>query len=407
MSSWGMRVTEASDGYSALQLVYEAMAADDPFGVVTIDKQMPGMDGETLGRTLRADPNLRDIHLIMLTAFEKPIDEEVFAEIGFSACLTKPVRKNDLKEIIIRALTNDTPSVTIMTRQSIQEKKKTPIEAAFEEGYFKILLAEDNVTNQLVARTMLQKLGLSTDTVNNGQEAIEQLCRRPYDLLFMDVQMPVLDGLEATRKIRQLEQDNQLAEHVIASQNAHLPIIAMTANAMDGDREECQAAGMDDYVSKPISSEALHEVLQKWLPQSRVETKTSENPRDKNTSEPSAEPYTNTPCVFNQTTVLEKFFGDKPTAKSVIEESVEDIEKQLNRLKALITEGGYDPVRRQAHTIKGASANIGAEALSAVAQQLEETGEDSFPYTMQTLYPKLEAEFRNLKQEVKTSLLKW
>ena len=257
LTSWGMRPSEAQDGPGALQALYRALDENDPFRIAVIDMQMPGMDGEALGRAIKADERLADTRMVMLTSLGTRGDARRFEEIGFAAYATKPIRHQELKAVLSLALTEragaePTPR-PIVTRHTARETLNR-----FAGRKARILLAEDNITNQQVALGILKKLGLRADAVANGAEAVKALETIPYDLVLMDVQMPEMDGLEATRRIRNPQS--------AVVQITRIPIIAMTAHAMQGDRERCLEAGMNDYVSKPVSPQALAEALEKWLP---------------------------------------------------------------------------------------------------------------------------------------------
>lgn len=243
--AWGMRVEEAPDGATALQVLAKAHAAGDPFLSAILDMQMPGMDGASLARVIRQDNALKTMRLILLTSLGQSGSDPMLAHIGFAALLTKPARKSELLHGLLNAAPSVSPSVPAGPLLS------------YHGHALRILLVEDNVTNQKVAAVLLHKLGLRVDTVSNGFEAINALETLPYDLVLMDVQMPEMDGLTATRLIRNPES---------AVLNHHVPIIAMTAHAMQGDRDICMDAGMDDYLVKPVTSKPLSSMLEKWLP---------------------------------------------------------------------------------------------------------------------------------------------
>ncbi|MBI9087553.1 MAG: response regulator, partial [Desulfobacterales bacterium] len=260
LSSWGMRPEEAHDGPSGLQALYRALDEKDPFRLAVVDMQMPGMDGEAVGRAVKADAKIADTRLVMLTSLGARGDAKRLQEIGFAAYATKPVRHEELKGVLSQALYSgaDGAPRPIATRHTAREALPD-----FAHRKARILLAEDNIINQQVALGILKKLGLSADAVANGREVIEALNILPYDLVLMDVQMPEMDGLEATRQIRGPQS---------AIPNRSIPIIAMTAHAMQGDKDRCLEAGMDDYVTKPVSPRALAEALDKWLPKDGAET---------------------------------------------------------------------------------------------------------------------------------------
>jgi signal transduction histidine kinase/DNA-binding response OmpR family regulator len=264
MLSWGMRPMDTQDGPSALRALHLALEENDPFRIAVIDMQMPDMNGEEVGRSIKADKFLTDTRMVMLTSMGMRGDAKRFQEIGFAAYTTKPVRHQELKMVLSLALTNlngtEPMQQPITTRHTARE-----MIYLFAGRKARILLAEDNITNQLVALGILKKLGLRADAVANGAEAITALATLPYDLVLMDVQMPEMDGFEATRIIRNYDSDITNDEGCVHLPRT-IPIIAMTAHAMHGDRERCLEAGMNDYITKPVSPQSLAEVLDKWLP---------------------------------------------------------------------------------------------------------------------------------------------
>ena len=255
LKSWGCRYRDATNGNDALALLREAAENGEPFDLAILDKKMPGMGGEDLGILIKNDPLLQNTLLIMCTGQGERGDAKRMKKIGFSAYLTKPVRQSQLFQCI--AIVNDdnrarqtAPRREIfVTRHDIPEKKANDC---------LVLLAEDNPVNQKVAIRLLEKEGYRVDVVSNGKEAVEALSKPgvpSYDMVLMDIQMPEMNGLEAAMTIRNPQSP------VI---NKSIPIIAMTANAMTGDRERCIESGMNDYVSKPINQKILFETLAKY-----------------------------------------------------------------------------------------------------------------------------------------------
>ncbi|HEY2850114.1 MAG TPA: response regulator, partial [Gemmatimonadaceae bacterium] len=264
MRAWGMRVDTASSGEQGLAMLLDAARNGDPYPVAVFDYLMPGMDGEMLARTVRSDPELSHTSLVLATSAAQRGDADRFHAAGFNAYLTKPFRPQTLLRTLEAVLSGprgwslETP---IITRHSLNEREKQSAEVPAppaqqtravpntpRHSVARVLLAEDNPVNQMVAVKMLERLGCSVDVAADGAEAVMMAEQFPYDLIFMDVQMPIYDGLEATRRIRE--------------KGSRIRIVAMTANAMEGDRERCLAAGMDDYVSKPITAQALEGALQ-------------------------------------------------------------------------------------------------------------------------------------------------
>ena len=251
LRAWGVRAAESSDGPSALKALHRALDENDPYQIAILDMQMPGMDGETLGKAIRVEDRLKDLRLMMMTSVGRPGDAARMLAIGFSAYLTKPVRQSDLRDGLAAVLAGETVAQDkrqLITRHSVREMRRDNV---------LVLVADDNVTNQQVALGLLRKLGIHAEAVADGAEAVRALSNTSYDLVFMDVQMPVMNGYEATQMIRSSQ--SSVCNHEV-------PIIAMTAHAMPGDRDKCLKAGMNDYVSKPISPQALADVLSRWLP---------------------------------------------------------------------------------------------------------------------------------------------
>jgi CheY-like chemotaxis protein/HPt (histidine-containing phosphotransfer) domain-containing protein len=385
LTSWGMRTGEAPDGAGALQALWQAVEDEhDPFQIALIDMQMPGMDGEALGRAVKCDKRLADTKLVMLTSLGVRGDAKRFEKIGFAGYATKPIRHQELRGVLSLALTQrggaETTNRTIATRHMAREAT-----IRFADRNVRILLAEDNITNQQVAIGMLKKLGLRVDAVANGREAIRALETLPYDLVLMDVQMPEVDGFEATLKIRDPQS---------AVMNHGIPIIAMTAHAMQGDRERCLGAGMNDYVVKPVDLRRLTEALAKWLPKDTATTKGRASGAPQKTHSPVNELET---PVFDKAGMLARLMGDEDLARTVAEGFLDDMPRQIEALRSYVQTGDYLGVERQAHTIKGASANIGGESLRAAALEMEEAGkEKSTDLTM--VLPKVEREFARLRQ---------
>jgi two-component system, sensor histidine kinase and response regulator len=249
LTAWGCASAEAADAAEGLRLMVEAADAGKPFHAAVVDMQMPDIDGFELGRRIKAHPLLTGTPLIMMTSLGQKGDARQAQECGFSAYLTKPVRHLQLRDCLSLALGR--PKVQegrpLITRHTIAESKSARSRA-------RILLAEDNAVNQKVALAILSKIGYQADAVKNGREALEALANREYDLILMDCQMPEMDGYEATREIRRL------------SSNARsTPIIALTANAMGGDRERCLAEGMNGYIAKPVTADAIAAALERWI----------------------------------------------------------------------------------------------------------------------------------------------
>jgi CheY-like chemotaxis protein len=257
LAAWGARADAADDGAAALQVLGAAQAAGDPFDLAIVDLRMPGLDGAALGCRIRTDERFRTLPLVLLVALGRLGDARRCAALGFSAYLSKPIRQAELFDALVqaRAAAGD-PAATapLVTRHSDRDTQRPSAMLPRLAG--RILLAEDNPVNQQVASGILGKMGLTVRVATTGVEALQTLDVHPCDLVLMDVMMPEMDGLEATRRIRAGE----------AATGRRIPIIAMTAGAMEQDRERCLEAGMDDYVSKPVNLAELGKTLEKWLP---------------------------------------------------------------------------------------------------------------------------------------------
>ena len=257
VASWGMRHTATDSAAAALQLMHAASAVGEPFQVALIDQYMPGMDGETLARAIKRDAELRGTVLLLLTSAGHRGDAARMAEAGFAAYLTKPVRPSLLLDAVATAWSaREAPGAPLITRHSLRERDAAPAPRAPEDSATtggRVLLAEDNIVNQKIARRMLENLGCRVDVAANGKEVIDLVKRLPYDVIFMDCQMPEMDGYEATAEIRRRE-----------SADARVPIVALTAHALTGDLEKCLSAGMDGYVQKPVSRDMLRKALERW-----------------------------------------------------------------------------------------------------------------------------------------------
>ncbi len=252
LEAWDCSCDTSNTGDKALSLMNAVAKVNAPFDCAVIDMRMPEMDGAELGKRIKENPLLRDISMVMLTSQGLRGEASRMKEIGFAAYLTKPIRRSQLYDCLITIFSNKQQkdiekTIPIITKHSISDARKSRV---------RILIVEDNIVNQKIALRMIEKFGFRGDVAANGKEAISALEKFRYDVVLMDVQMPVMDGFEATRRIR----DNR--SNVI---DRNIPIIAMTAHAMKGDRERCIAAGMNDYTSKPVQPQELLNVIEKQV----------------------------------------------------------------------------------------------------------------------------------------------
>ncbi|MDH5184960.1 MAG: response regulator [Gammaproteobacteria bacterium] len=247
LDAWDIKHASAVDGFDALEKLHEYVGSEHRFDMVLLDMMMPGMDGRELAERIKQDGRYNDLHLIMLTSVDQISDDDRSGKGIFDSYMTKPIRQSILFNSILGAFSKD---VQQAVRKSEPEKVHNGVRRE------RILVVEDNSINQKVAVGMLNKFGFDTSVVNDGKEAVDILLKEHFDLVFMDCNMPVMDGFDATETIRKHEGENE-----------HITIVAMTANAMQGDRDRCMQVGMDDYISKPIKKDALTEMLQRWLPE--------------------------------------------------------------------------------------------------------------------------------------------
>jgi CheY-like chemotaxis protein/HPt (histidine-containing phosphotransfer) domain-containing protein len=372
LCSWGCLPDDATNGKEALSKLRAAKEAGNPFLVAILDMEMPEMDGATLGREIKRDADLRPTILVLLSSSGRRGDAKRMEEIGFAAYLTKPVKSVQLHDCLALAVgskssTPGIPSVPIITRHSVVEARKQKI---------RLLLAEDNITNQKVALKILEKAGYRAEAVSNGKEVLTALEKNPYDLILMDVQMPEMDGFETTAAIRHKEKEK----------GGYLPIVAMTAHAMKGDRERCLEAGMDDYLSKPIQPKELMEVIERQLKGARP-AEMEMAPRER----------AEEPEVFDRKVLWERLDGDEEIFKEIIVTFLEDAPKQIEKLKKALQEKDANRVERQAHLLKGAALNIGGNGLQTAARELEIVAKEGDLTKAQSLVAMLDREFEKLK----------
>jgi PAS domain S-box-containing protein len=377
LDSWGMIAEEAADGPEALLVLLKSSQKDMPFHLVLLDMNMPEMDGLSLGKIIKSEEKLRDISLVILSSLGKP--EESWAELKetFDAYITKPVKASELYNKLCAIYSDG---------YELQGPISSDMDYSSTSGKLpginaSILLVEDNVVNQHVAQSMLQKLGLDVEIADNGMEAIEALKKKKYDLIFMDVQMPVMDGLEATRNIRKMQ----------ASSGKHTTIIAMTAHAMKDDRQRCLKAGMDDYISKPIKIQSLIDTLDYWL--------IKKHPELQQDGSLSVKPV-NSELIFDDKLLLENTMDDIQLARKVISIFMNNANRQLESLKTAILTGNDDIVNL-AHTFKGASASVGGMSLSNFVAEIEAEAKSGNGSGMQDMIPELERRYETLVEELK------
>jgi PAS domain S-box-containing protein len=334
--SWGMSAEAVESGAEALEL----LNAGKRFDVAVLDMLMPEMDGFSLAKAISRHPQGHAIPLVMLSSVGRRDLKDAEAEAALSEFVTKPIKPSQLFNVLVKVLAG----------QPTQRSRVAPLSSVDRKMAgrlpLRILLVEDNVINQKVALRILELLGYRADLAGNGQEAIEALARQPYDVVFMDMQMPVMGGVEATRKIRQRWPRRDRGR-----------IVAMTANAMQGDKELCLEAGMDDYVSKPVRVERIQEVLELWGRKPPAEV---------------AEAHLDAQ-VLAELRALESD-GEGDILAEMIGLYLEDSPAQLSHIKTAIEQADATRLAQFAHSLKGSCASLGARTLATLCDQLERVG---------------------------------
>jgi PAS domain S-box-containing protein len=361
LAHWQMQPTAVDGGKAALAVLTQAKDAGTPFPLVLLDAQMPEMDGFTLAARIRQDPALVGATILMLSSANLSGDAERCRELGIPIYLTKPIIQSALWDAIMTSLRrvghDDHPVPPV----------PHPVPFGSRQGV-RILLAEDNTVNQTLAVRMLEKRGHQVEVVGTGKEALTALARQPFDLVLMDVQMPELDGFEATAAIRAREREI----------GGHLPIIAMTAHAMKGDQERCLAAGMDGYVAKPMKAGDLYAAIDRLL--------TGTSTPDHATGE----------LPIDLPTALCTVGGDQDLLVELVETFQQDYPLHLISLREACSQNKASQLERSAHSLKGAVAVLGATTAYTLAAELETMGRDTRLDGATALIEELESELTRI-----------
>ncbi len=420
-SDWGMDAVVAGNPREALCLMQAATQRGKPFDLAILDMEMPEMDGKGLAATIHADSAIDPVRLVLLTSLGQRGEATKARAAGFVGYLLKPIRKEKLQSCLemvmgiadVDSLEAVPPLITEYSQPVLPTMRSATI-----------LVADDHSVNQQLAMLMLERMGHRVDVVSNGQEAVDAVFRQPYDVVFMDCQMPEMDGYDATREIRRGEVSSKRgAFRGQQAETVRIPIIAMTANAMPGDREKCLAAGMDDYLSKPIKADEMAKTLMKWLPATGkaaqeedclgtvegdliasedgtvTENGISKNNTDAQSSAVSedAERLSSvSPETFREWRVMT---GDQYPVflAKIVQQFVEEAGRCIELIQASVSSGDVAALREAAHGLKGIAGNIGALRLQQLALETETVCQQPMIDSSLGSFSQLESEFENVR----------
>jgi two-component system sensor histidine kinase/response regulator len=407
LARWHLHSQGADDARSALHLLQQAAAAGQPFDVALLDMDLAGISGLALAAEIKADPAIADVRLLLLSSERHAADTVQRREAGVAFQLIKPARDSDLYDCIV------TP---VRANEGVRSASPPPnarLRPAPQRQRLRALLAEDNPVNVEVACAMLQALGMDVVCAGNGEEALQAVRQGEFDLVLMDCMMPVMDGMAATAEIRRYEQQQGRARQ--------LPIIAITANALQGDRETCLAAGMDDYLSKPFTHHTLAATLGRWVCMPRSSTVHHDDrlaaralpaanaAATAPATPPSPAPSPSQHVVINRHALdaIRALSADQGEAllQRVLHAYIDDTPNQLHSLRQAIDSVDSGVLRKAAHSLKSSSANVGADALARLCKELEHLGRTDTTDGAAELLAALEREFQCVRESLSTILL--
>ena len=379
-STWGMTPTVAKDGHEALRLLGEAAAEGRRYDLALLDYMMPGMDGYDLACAIKADPALASIPLVLLTSYSQRNRRVLERELGLSASLSKPVRQSQLFDLLVKVLGSEVAPPE-PPKRAVMENDRAPV---LPQRAGRILVVEDNLVNQKVASRLLQKIGYTCDVVGNGREALDALEEKTYTLVLMDVQMPEMDGFEATEAIRARENGGR-----------RLPIVAMTANAMDGERQRCLEHGMDEYISKPFKTQELQDVLGRLMAGAREEVAWGASSGD-GASLPPGE---------IDLSILESLRGlvdEEAQYREMIDLFLDDTPLRLDTLRRALAMADGAALERAAHQLKGSCGSFGALGMVRLCIDIETLGRLGPLHKAADSLRALEEEFQRVRTFLKS-----
>jgi len=401
VTGWGMVDDLAGDAAAAMALVEQRAAIGMSYDVAIVDMLMPGKDGLQFAKELKVHPAGSHVRLVILTSLVQRGHAELARRAGFVAYLTKPVRHDRLSDCLrtvlgLPGLPSEqpqpavvAPTLPLITRHALADIQVAP----------RVLVAEDNLINQTLTVRMLEKLGYPSDVVENGQDALAALDRVSYVAILMDCQMPLLDGIEATRLIRKREGTVVDSAAAGSPPARHIPIIALTANAMQGDRERCLASGMDDYLTKPLRKDDLRGALERWIPVVDHVRAADEGCPARAAVETAAAAL---PVIIDMPTMLRNIGGDQELADQLIELFLQRYRPMIENIRAALASKDTGAIEQAAHLLKGTAGNLCAPEVVLAAGQLEALGRLGTLLDAPMIYTQLEAAVLRLVRELET-----
>jgi len=400
LAGLGCWVSVATSGVEGLEMLRVAARANKPFKLILLDMHMPEMDGEQTARAIKSEPAGQDVKIIVLTSLGERGDVKRLEDLGCSAYLHKPVKQKVLADAIVAVFSSKPRKGTtdrLVTRHTLAEQKHHGM---------RLLLAEDNAINRKLVTTLLGRTGFTVDAVENGQQVLEKLKTEEYNAILMDVQMPVMDGFETTHRIRELETEK----------GGHIPIIAMTAHAMKGDRERCIETGMDDYLSKPLQPQALFTVIDRWVQYAAKEvlgmagsSQETGDSKETNTTHPEQESRgrekaSNLPMDIEA--ALPRFNNDRAFLAEMSQEFIHHLTTRVAFMRSTLQANDVPGLNRHAHSLKGMSANFSANPLATLADKLEYQLGKGNGGTVTPLVNQIASESSKLIEYIRENLLK-
>ncbi|MBF0452267.1 MAG: response regulator [Candidatus Magnetomorum sp.] len=381
LKSMGFQMDEAYEGRMAYDMLMQGIQDNKPYYLAIIDMQMPIMDGETLGKKIKSTQELSQTKMILITSAGLRGDSARMKDIGFDAYLNKPVKQNILiecvQEVFSKTKQNSSEKKSIITRHTLLENKKRNIQ---------FLVVEDHIVNQKVIIGMLNKFGFHADTATNGREAIKALEKKAYDIIFMDIQMPIMNGYETTQAIRNPETPIKKHDPVI---------IALTANVMKSDREKCIVSGMNDYLPKPFNSKELQDIIRQYI--SVIEKK-----GDSLSTHLTLDDRTEKGEIYNRNELLDRLDNDEQLCEDLILSFTEDFTKRFKKVREAWHKKDFSTLGMLAHSIKGSASLIEACQIKDISVKIEQEAKKESNEKIDVLIEDLGRAFRFFNEVVKT-----